>query len=291
MTHSWIFLTLSGILGLIVGSFLNVVIHRLPIMLKISWRQDCLEFLNQTPDFADEVKCYNLARPNSHCPFCNTPIKRWHNIPVLSYLFLGGKCANCESKIPLRYLIVELLSFALSVILAWQFGLSWTFVAVLTFTWFLIAISFIDIDHQILPDSLTMPLLWIGLFISCFDVFASSHDAILGAIFGYLFFWIVDKLFKLVRRKEGIGQGDFKLIAVAGAWLGWQLLPFVILSSSIFGILIGGGWLLCRGKSHHTPIPFGPFIAIAMFIGIIWGFDITQMYLQIMGINIPLANV
>jgi len=286
MLYQSVFLTLIGIVGLIVGSFLNVVIYRLPIMIDYIRRQDCLDFFDSKIEIHDEVKCYNLAFPKSHCIFCDAPIKIWHNIPVLSYLILGGKCAACKSIIPLRYLIVEVLTCIFSVVIAYEFGFSWECFEVLVFSWFLIAVTFIDIDHQILPDILTLSLLWIGLLVNCFDVFTNSHDAILGAIIGYGFFWVVNTLFRLVRKKEGIGHGDFKLMAAAGAWLGWQLLPFVILCSSVLALLIGGGYLLLKGKPSSVPIPFGPFIAIAMWFGIIWGFDVTQAYLHLAGINI-----
>jgi len=288
-SYQVVFLTLVGILGLIVGSFLNVVIYRLPIMIDYIRRQDCLEFFDTKTEFHDEVKCYNLAHPKSHCIFCDTPIKIWHNIPILSYFILGGKCATCKSRIPLRYLMVEILTCILSVLVAYEFGFSWECLDILIFSWLLVAITFIDIDHQILPDILTLSLLWLGLLVNCFDVFANSHDAVLGAIIGYAFFWLVNALFKLVRHKEGIGHGDFKLMAAAGAWLGWQLLPFTILCSSILALIIGGGYLMFKGKSHKVPIPFGPFIAIAMWIGVIWGFDITQSYLHLVGVDVLIA--
>ena len=286
VSYPVVFLTLVGILGLIVGSFLNVVIYRLPVMIDCVRRQDCLEFLDSKTEFHDEVKCYNLVRPRSHCIFCDIPIKIWHNIPIVSYIMLWGKCATCKSRIPLRYLIVETLACILSMMAAYEFGFSWECLSILIFTWFLIAVTFIDIDHQILPDILTLTLLWIGLLASCFNLFTNSHDAILGAIIGYGFFWLINALFKLIRHKEGIGHGDFKLMAVAGAWLGWQILPFVILCSSLLALIIGGGYLLLKGKSRSMPIPFGPFIAIAMWVGIIWGFDITQSYLHLMRINL-----
>jgi leader peptidase (prepilin peptidase)/N-methyltransferase len=289
ISYPAVFLTLVGVFGLIVGSFLNVIIYRLPIMIDYVRRQDCLDFFDSKVEFHNEVKCYNLAYPKSHCIFCDTPIKVWQNIPIISYLVLRGKCAVCKSRIPLRYLIVEILACVLAVIVAYEFGFSWECLSVLIFTWFLIAVAFIDVDHQILPDILTLLLLWIGLLASCFNLFTNSHDAILGAIIGYSFFWLINALFKLVRHKEGIGHGDFKLVAAAGAWLGWQILPFVILSSSILALIIGGGYLLIKGKSRAVPIPFGPFIAIAMWIGIIWGFDITQSYLHFMGINTLIA--
>ena len=283
--HHWFFIFILGIFGLIIGSFLNVVIYRLPIILENDWRQQCLEFFDQTEELHDNVAIYNLAHPASHCPFCNTPITALQNIPVFSYLILGGKCATCQTKIPLRYLLVELLTCILTIIAGVEFGLSFTLIAVLILTYLLIALTFIDIDHQILPDLLTLPLVWIGLFISCFTLFTTSKDAILGGIFGYLSFWAINKLFKIISRQDGMGQGDFKLIAAAGAWLGWQILPFVILTSSISCLIVGGGVLLWKQKSYKTPVPFGPFIALALWIGIIWGFDATQYYLHFFGIT------
>ncbi|MEK6730758.1 MAG: A24 family peptidase [Pseudomonadota bacterium] len=286
--NTWVFLTLVILFSLTIGSFLNVVIYRLPIILERDWQKECMEFLGKEPEFSNDIKKYNLAHPASHCPFCNQLLTIWQNIPVISYLILGGKCAHCQNKIPLRYLIVELLSCLLAVIAAIEFGFSLSLLFVLIFTWVLVAITFIDIDHQILPDILSLSLIWLGLLASCFNLFTNSHDAILGAIFGYGSFWIIGKLFELVRHKEGIGQGDFKLLAAIGAWVGWQILPFVILTSSFLALIIGGGFLLISHKSHRTPIPFGPFIAIAGFIAIIWGFDISQYYLHAMGLPIML---
>jgi len=285
VTHAWLFITLVGILGLLVGSFLNVVIHRLPIMLERDWQQQCLEFLNKSIEEKNESTHFSLSYPASHCPFCRTKLRIWHNIPILSYLLLGGRCADCNAKIPFRYLLVEILCCFLSAVAAYQFGISVELVAVLLLTWFLIAISFIDLEHQLLLDSLVYPLLWLGLFFSCFNLFSDSHDAILGAIIGYAFFWIIDKVFKLITKKEGIGQGDLKLLAAAGAWLGWQILPFMILTSSILGLIVGSSVLLITRKSKETPIPFGPFIAVALWLGIIWGFDLTQAYLHLFGIT------
>jgi leader peptidase (prepilin peptidase)/N-methyltransferase len=289
ISHTYVFLTLTGIIGLIVGSFLNVIIYRLPIMLEYARRRDCLEFFETIPKFKDEIQPCNLLFPRSYCVLCGAQIKFWHNIPIFSYLFLGGKCASCKNKISLRYFIVEILACALPVIAAYEFGFSWECFYVLIFTWILLAITFIDIEKQIVPDILSLSLLWLGLLISCFGAFTNSHDAILGAIFGYGFFWIINALFLLIRRKEGIGHGDFKLIAAAGAWLGWQILPFVIFCSSVLALLVGGTYLLITRKSHRVPIPFAPFIVIAMWIGIIWGFDITQSYLHFAGINILLS--
>lgn len=282
-SHLWVYLTLVGILGLIVGSFLNVVIYRLPIMLEEEWRKECLESLDEA--LIAKKQAYNLSYPASHCPHCFVKLSVWQNIPIFSYLFLGGRCAFCKARIPFRYLLVELLSLIFSLIAAIQFGLSFELLAMLFLTWILITMTFIDFKHQILPDLLTLPLLWLGLLASCFNLFTNSHDAILGAIIGYTFFWIVNALFKFVTEKDGIGQGDFKLLAAAGAWLGWQLLPFVILTSSFIGLGFGIILLTIRHQNRRTPIPFGPFIAFALWLGVIWGFDLTQSYLHLFGIT------
>lgn len=281
--HFWAYLTLVGALGLAVGSFLNVVIHRLPIMLEKEWREQCLETTEETQN--DNSQSYNLAQPASHCPKCLVKLQIWQNIPVISYFILRGRCATCKTSIPFRYVLVELLCFVFSLIAAIQFGLSFELLAVLVLTWFLIAMTFIDFKHQILPDVLTLPLLWVGLLASCFNLFTNSHDAILGAIFGYTFFWTLNQAFKLFAKKDGMGQGDFKLLAAAGAWLGWQLLPFVILTSSILAVVFGITMIALKRQDKKIPIPFGPFIAIALWLGVIWGFDFTQSYLHLFGIS------
>ncbi|MBU0455375.1 MAG: A24 family peptidase [Gammaproteobacteria bacterium] len=249
------------IYGALVGSFLNVCIYRMP---------------------RDELSVRKPQR--SFCPYCNKQILWYDNIPFLSYLFLGGKCRFCKKMISFRYFLVELLTCVLSLIVAFEFGISGTLVGGLLFTWLLIAITFIDLEHQIIPDVLTYPLLWIGLTYSCFGLFSNSRDAILGAAIAYLFFWVLGKAFYWVTKKEGIGHGDYKLLAAVGAWLGWELLPLVLLLSGLLGIVFGGGFLLIRKLSKNTPIPFGPFIALAAWVALIWGFDITQMYLHFFGI-------
>jgi leader peptidase (prepilin peptidase)/N-methyltransferase len=295
-THVAFFLLILGIVGLVVGSFLNVVIYRLPIMLKKNWQSECLELLEDIQGIetvkanipkTEDFKPYNLITPASHCPKCRIPLKLWQNIPVLSYLLMQGKCANCRHKISIRYPLVEALSCAVAVIAGLEFGISFTCIAACIFGWFLITISFIDIENQFIPDILTMPLLWIGLILTAFETFITSNDAILGAIIGYIFLWIAGYLFRLFRKKEGIGLGDCKLLAATGAWVGWQLLPIVILSSSIFGLIVGASILLYKKLSHNTHIPFAPFIAIAAWIAVIWGFDATQYYFYFFGVNWP----
>jgi leader peptidase (prepilin peptidase)/N-methyltransferase len=282
--HTWIYIALVILLSLIIGSFLNVIIHRLPIMLEADWRQQCVETLSEPSVTVTPYKTFNLAYPPSHCPACMVKLSIWQNIPVVSYLVLRGRCAHCQAPIHFRYILVEILCAIFSTIAAVQFGLSVELLAVLLMTWFLLVMSFVDIQHQVLPDILTIPLLWLGLFVSCFNVLSNTHDAVLGAIMGYLFLWIVNGIFKWITKKEGIGHGDFKLLAAAGAWLGWQLLPFVVLTSSVLGLVVGGGALLIQGRSKNTPIPFGPFIALSLWLGAIWGYDLTHLYLNWFGI-------
>lgn len=286
-SNFWLYISLVAILGLLVGSFLNVVIHRLPIMIKQRWREECLETLAEeaNEEIEQEKRRFSLAFPPSHCPECLVRLSVWHNIPIFSYVLLGGRCAHCKARIPFRYLLVELVCLLFSVIAAVQFGFSIELLFMLLLTWLLIPMTFIDFEHQIIPDGLTFTLLWLGLLSSCFNLFATTHDAILGAIFGYLFYWIVNAVFKLLTRRDGIGQGDFKLLAAAGAWLGWQLLPFVILTSSFIALIYGIFMMSFFNHERRQPIPFGPFIAIALWLGMIWGFDFTQNYLHLFGIT------
>ncbi len=277
-----ILMTLSALVGLLVGSFLNVVIFRLPIMMKKDWRKQCYEFLEQ--EAAEEIEPFNLSFPSSHCPNCQSPIKPWQNIPVLSYLFLKGKCASCSATISLRYPLIEAFTGICSAIAAWHFGYGFELLFALLFTWSLIALAFIDIDHQLLPDSITLPLLWLGLFLSLFSLYADSHSSIIGAIAGYLSLWSVYQLFKLMTGKEGMGYGDFKLLAMFGAWLGWQYLPLIILLSSLVGALIGIIMIITIKHERNTPIPFGPYLAAAGWLAFIWGDEINRLYLNAAGL-------
>lgn len=278
-----IFAIVVGLIGLLVGSFLNVVIYRLPIMMQQNWRKDCQEYLGLEVELqANEP--FNLVLPLSRCPACNAPIKPYQNIPVISYVFLKGKCANCENPISLRYPIIEVFTALLSLIIAWHFGFTPQTGYALFLTWSLIALSFIDIDHHLLPDSITLPVLWLGLFLSIFDLFTDSHASIIGAVAGYLVLWSIFHLFKLLTGKEGMGYGDFKLLALFGAWLGWQSLPAIILLSSLVGALIGITLIILSRHDRNTPIPFGPYLAAAGWIALIWGNDINQFYLDIAGL-------
>jgi len=275
------------VLGLIFGSFLNVVIHRLPKILDRQWRQQCAE-LNGKP--AEQAETFNLITPRSSCPSCKTPIKPWHNIPVLSWLFLRARCANCNARISPRYPFVEALTAILSAIVAWKFGFAWTTVAALVLTWFLIALTFIDIDHHLLPDTLTLPLLWLGIAIHLYPGIApiASVDlraSILGAIGGYLSLWTVYHLFRLATGKEGMGYGDFKLLAALGAWLGWKMLLPIILMAAAVGAVVGIAVLTLRGQSRTTPIPFGPFLAAAGWLMLMFGPQLVDRYLAFSGLR------
>ncbi|MEO1897808.1 MAG: A24 family peptidase [Cycloclasticus sp.] len=285
LEQSALFLYLSvGILGLLVGSFLNVVVYRLPIMLQRSWRQECLSFLEQEETDSISPAVFNLSQPRSHCPTCNQQISAVENIPVLSYLFLRGRCKNCQASISIRYPSVELITAILSILIAMQFGVSIQTCAALLFTWVLICLTLIDLDTQLLPDNITLPLLWFALFISLFNVFVTPQVALIGALAGYLTLWSVFWLFKLATGKEGMGYGDFKLLAAIGAFLGWQMLPLVIMLSAFVGAIIGLSLIAIKGRDKNVPIPFGPYLSIAGFIALIWGNQINHAYLQFVGL-------
>ena len=281
-------LTVCIILGLLVGSFLNVIVYRLPIMLQRDWRAQCCDYLeieNPTPDNNEssaKFEVFNLQKPDSHCPLCNHKIRAWENVPVLSYLFLGGKCSSCKTKISIRYPAVELVSGVLSGLVAIYFGATWLTLALLFFTWSLIALTLIDFDHQLIPDNITLPLIWLGLLVNTLDLGfgVTLRDAVIGAIAGYLVLWAFYWAFKLATGKEGMGYGDFKLLSALGAWMGWQsLLPTIILSSLV-GAVIGIGMIALRGRDKSAPMPFGPFLAGAGFIMIIWGPQLSAFYMD-----------
>ncbi|HDZ56647.1 MAG TPA: prepilin peptidase [Pseudomonas xinjiangensis] len=281
-SHVLAFVLLAGLLGLVIGSFLNVVIHRLPKMMARDWRQQAQEILELKEESQPEPT-YNLILPHSHCPHCNAEIKAWQNIPVLSYLFLRGRCGNCKARISPRYPLVELLTAALSMVVAWQFGFGWAAGAMLLLTWGLIVLSLIDADTQLLPDDIVLPLLWLGLIVNSVGLFTDLNTALWGAVAGYLALWTVYWVFKLITGKEGMGYGDFKLLAMLGAWGGWQILPLTILLSSLVGAVLGIIILKSRGDSNATPLPFGPYLAIAGWIALIWGDTITGTYLKFAG--------
>lgn len=271
------------LVSLSIGSFLNVVIYRLPVMMQNEWSHECKLLLTddlKQPYAQDEPKVFNLATPASTCPKCKSKIKAWQNIPILSWLFLKGRCGSCDNSISVRYPSIELLTAIASVAIAHYFGPTALGLTYLIVTWCLIALIFIDIDHMLLPDQITLPLLWLALLASVFGFTIEPAQGIIGAAVGYLCFWSVYWAFKLLTGKEGMGYGDFKLMAVFGALLGWQSLPMIILLSSLVGAVIGITLLSIQGKDKATPIPFGPYIAIAGWIAMIWGEQITSAYYQ-----------
>lgn len=275
-------MTVVLLLGLLVGSFLNVVIYRLPIMMQSGWRRECREFL-QLPE-ETPTPPFDLIRPGSRCPHCQTEIKAYQNIPIVSYLLLGGRCGHCSAPISLRYPMIEAFTGLCSLTVAWHFGYGLPLLWGLLLTWSLIALSFIDIDHHLLPDSITLPLLWLGLLLSLFDSFTDSHAAIIGAAAGYLSLWSIYWLFKLLTGKEGMGYGDFKLLAMFGAWFGWQYLPLIILLSSLVGAVIGVAMIVFGKHAAGKPIPFGPYLAAAGWLTMLWGERINQLYLNAVGL-------
>jgi leader peptidase (prepilin peptidase)/N-methyltransferase len=275
------FVLCTLVLGLLVGSFLNVVVYRLPKMMIRAWKVQSREMLELPPE--PQAETFNLILPHSRCPHCSHRIRAWENIPVVSYLFLGGKCSQCKAPISKRYPLVELACGVLSTFIAWHFGFGWEAGAMLVLTWGLLSMSLIDADHQLLPDAIVLPLLWLGLIVNSFGLFTSLTDALWGAVAGYLVLWCVFWLFKLVTGKEGMGYGDFKLLAMLGAWGGWQILPLTILLSSIVGAVLGLILLRLRNVETSTPIPFGPYLALAGWIALLWGDQITTSYLQIAG--------
>ena len=277
----WVFVAIALLLGLIVGSFLNVLVWRLPKMLEREWRAQAQEVLGLPADPAGAT--YNLMHPGSCCPQCNHPIRAWENIPLLSYLLLKGRCAHCREPISARYPFTELACALISATVAWHFGFGWQAGAVMLLSWGLLAMSLIDVDHQLLPDVLVLPLLWLGLILNSADVLTSLPDALWGAVIGYLSLWTVFWLFKLATGKDGMGYGDFKLLALLGAWGGWQILPLTLLLASLVGAIAGVILLRMRNAQTSVPLPFGPYLAIAGWIALLWGGQITDFYLQSVG--------
>lgn len=289
--ESWPLLILlgAGLLGLLIGSFLNVVAYRLPIMMELEWRSH-LEEIDTTvfepPPQATGGR-FGLWWPPSACTSCGRRIAPWENVPILSYLWLRGRCRGCGARISKRYPIVEGFVGIVSFVVAWQLGPTWACVAALFFSWTLIALALIDIDHQLLPDSITLPLLWAGILLSLTEfggapLFTDLRSSVIGAVAGYLSLWSVYHVFKLVTGKEGMGYGDFKLLAAVGAWLGWQSLPLIILLSAAVGAVVGIAMILVRGQSRHTPIPFGPYLAAAGWIALLWGDALMTRYLELL---------
>jgi leader peptidase (prepilin peptidase)/N-methyltransferase len=275
-----IFLLVVAALSLVIGSFLNVVIYRLPRMMEQSWSEECRVYLGLKPQ--QETEKLNLCLPFSHCPRCKSAIKPWHNIPVFSFLWLKGKCANCSAHISMRYPLVEALTCITSVYVAWKFGVSWQTAAGLLFTWICISLTFIDLDFHLLPDELTLLMVWLGLFFSMFSLFTNSQDAIIGAIGGYLIFAIIQWIFGFATGKTGMGQGDYKFLAGLAAYLGWQMLPIIILLSSFSGVIFALTYMCIKREFKSTPLPFGPYLAVAGWIALLWGDEIMKYYLQTM---------
>nr|VFK00683.1 MAG: type 4 prepilin peptidase 1 . Aspartic peptidase. MEROPS family A24A [Candidatus Kentron sp. LFY] len=290
--HGTGFLIACILLGIMVGSFLNVVILRLPVIMERNWRHRCFEWFHEArpgipgdpssgasdklaPPTVEEP--FNLLVPRSRCPNCTHTLSVLENIPIISYLFLRGRCSACHTPISKRYPFIELLSGVMTGVVVWKFGFGVHGVGALILTWALITLAFIDLDHQQLPDEITLPMLWTGLVFNLFDVYSGVEDSVIGAILGYGILWGVYWLFRLSTGKEGMGYGDFKLLAMVGAWLGWQALPAIILISSTMGALVGIA-LLLRGRDRNIPIAFGPYLAIAAWIALLWGDDITQWY-------------
>jgi leader peptidase (prepilin peptidase)/N-methyltransferase len=277
------FVIAAMLVGLLIGSFLNVVVWRLPKMLDREWREEAREVLGlpgETP-----LPTFNMMLPHSQCPHCGHRIRAWENIPVLSYLFLRGRCSNCTAAISKRYPLTELACGLLSAFIAWHFGFGWQACMALLLSWGLLTMSLIDAEHQLLPDVLVLPLIWLGLIINSFGLFVSLHEALWGAVAGYMALWSVFWLFKLITGKDGMGHGDFKLLAMFGAWGGWQILPLTLLLSSMVGAVVGVILLRLRNAKTSTPIPFGPFLAIAGWIALLWGGQITDFYWQFVGLK------
>lgn len=286
MQQPAVFIAVAFAFALMIGSFLNVVIYRLPLMMQREWRDQCEE-LQSTPAPDIPEGRFNLVVPRSRCPACGKEIKAWQNIPVLSYLLLGAQCANCRNYISVRYPLVEMLTAVLAAICAWHFGFGWEALLAIGLTCALVAVSLIDVDHQIIPDSIVYPLLWIGLTMSLFHplagaetLFIAPGDAIIGALAGYLSLWSVYQLFKLITGKEGMGYGDFKLLAALGAWLGWNSLHIIILLSAVVGAVIGIAMIVFRGRDRQLPIPFGPYLAAAGWITMLYGDAMQNAYLD-----------
>ena len=277
----WLFYSIILFTGLCVGSFLNVVAYRLPLMMERDWKLECHEFLElDKPELKDHLKTLNLATPASACPNCGHKLRAWENIPVISYLFLRARCSSCGTRISLQYPVVEIITGITSLLAAHAFGVSIQTVAALLFTWVLIALTLIDLEKQLLPDNMTLPLLWLGILLSLFGVFTDLKSSVIGAMAGYLILWSVYQLFKLLTKKEGMGFGDFKLLGALGAWAGYSYLPQIILVSSIVGSVAGITMLIIGRAKQQQPIPFGPYLAVAGWIALLWGDAINETYLS-----------
>ncbi len=288
-TNAVAFYGIVAFISLMVGSFLNVVIHRVPIMMELGWRAGVIEYLTDQQkdkdkpldlEFRSELPAepFNIAVPRSRCPQCGNEITASQNIPIISYLLLRGRCAGCKTKISVRYPIIELVTMMLSLVVAWKLGPTPAAVLGIVVTWFLVAMSMIDFDHQLLPDTMTLPLMWIGLLAALIPVFTDLQSAVVGAALGYMILWSIYQLFKLITGKEGMGYGDFKLLAALGALLGWQALPVIILLSSLVGAIVGIAIIAITRRDKNIPIPFGPYLAAAGWLAMLWGDDFSSWY-------------
>ncbi len=276
----WPVLAIAAVFGLVVGSFLNVVIFRLPIRLEYEWRKEARALLAQS-DADSGPEPLGLVFPPSRCSSCQTLIKPWHNIPLFGWLWLRGRCAACRAPISVQYPLMELACGFATALVIWRLGISWQAAAALLLTWSLLALAVIDARHRLLPDVMTLPLLWLGLALSLPGIFTETHSSILGAIGGYLSLWVVFQLFWLLTGKEGMGYGDFKLFAALGAWLGWQKLPLIILLASATGALVGGALMLTGRLADDRALPFGPYLAAAGWVALLWGDQLVGAYLHI----------
>ncbi len=269
------FIAVVTIFGLMIGSFLNVVIHRLPEMMKRNWLQQCADLRGE---IVKTEPAFNLITPRSTCPQCGHRIAVWENIPIISYLFLRGQCSRCHTRISLRYPVIEAITALMSGLIAWQYGFGFATIAILCFVWALIALAVIDLDTQLLPDDITLPLIWMGLLFNLNNGFTDIESAIIGAVAGYASLWTIYWCFKLATGKEGMGYGDFKLLSAIGAWLGWGMLPLVILLSSLVGALVGVGLIVAARLHKNIPIPFGPYLVGGALIALFWGEEINRVY-------------
>lgn len=275
---AFFFISFCSVIGLVMGSFLNVVIYRLPKMLEREWRE---QYNGGQGEAVEVLPHYNIIEPRSACPHCGHKITILENIPLISYLVLRGRCSRCRATISLRYPVVEALTAFISGFIAWHFGFGVEAFAALAFAWAMIALAFIDMDTQLLPNDITLPLLWMGLLINLGESFTDISSAVIGAVAGYLMLWSVYWGYKLITGKEGMGRGDFKLLAVIGAWLGWQMLPVVVLLSSLVGSIAGLGMILIAKHDRHVPIPFGPYLVGGGFVALLWGNQLNRAYLDL----------
>lgn len=281
------FVSTIFIFGLMVGSFLNVVIYRLPVIFQRAWRKDCCQYLEenyeakiQLDTSKEPAEPFNLVKPDSTCPSCGHQIRAWENIPIISYILLKAKCSNCKTPISLRYPFVEFISAVTAALCAWHFGFSLAGGAAIVLSWALISLALIDYDTQYLPDQITLPFLWLGIILNINDTFTNIESSLIGAIAGYLVLWSVHHLFKLITKKEGMGYGDFKLLALLGAWLGWEFLPAIIILSSLVGSIVGISLILLKKHQREIPIPFGPYLAVAGWLVLLWGNEINHAYMN-----------